>query len=109
MKFAKPLLIAAAVNLSFAMASQAQEELSKEQLKEIAFDSCVESAKSRYGAESIVDFDKLAKTYSSKKRIKWQSGLSGVTVNMKIKPEKKRKAKYICLVKTDKTVEFFKS
>ena len=100
MKITKTVLVAALLNLSVGMAAHAQDELSEAELREIAVETCQTSAKARYGDDSIVGMEK---------RAKWKGDLNGVMVKMRIKAESKPKRNYFCVVKTDKSVSFFKA
>lgn len=109
MNIAKTLLLAVTLNLSAGAAVMAQEKASKSELRAIAVESCLAAAKEKYGVDSVVDSEDFAKVYRNSSRVRWHSSLKGMTVKMKIKPESKRKGKYTCLVKSDKSVSFFKA
>ncbi len=109
MNIAKTLLVAIALNLSTGVAVMAQDKASKSELRAMAVESCLEAAKEKYGADSVVDTEEFAKVYRNTSRVRWHSSLKGMTVQMKIKPQSKRKGKYTCLVRTDRSVSFFKA
>lgn len=108
MNVAKSLIVAVSLNLLTGVAVMAQEKASKSELRAMAVETCHAAAKEKYGDNAIVDSDEFAKVYRDVSRVKWHRSLKGMVLNMKIKPESKRKSKYTCLVKTDRTVTFFK-
>ena len=109
MNIAKTLVVAVVLNLLATASVMAEEMASKSELRAIAVEACLTAAKDKYGAESVIDSDEIAKVYRDTSRVRWNRGLKGMVVKMKIKPQSKRKAKYNCLVKTDKSVRFFKA
>lgn len=109
MKIAKSLLLIVGVSLFSSTAVYAHSHLSKEEVKAQAVELCVNEAQKRYGKDSIVYRDEKAKLNRDPSRAKWNKSLKGATVKMRIKPESKRTSKYSCLVKTDRTITFFKA
>lgn len=109
MSIAKHLIVAISINLLAASAVMAEERATKSELRAIAVEACHIAAEEKYGDGAVVDADESAKVHRDASRVKWHRSLKGMVVNMKIKPDSKRKAKYTCLVKTDKSVTFFKA
>lgn len=109
MNIAKTLAVVVTLNLLVTASVMAQEKTTKSELRAIAVEACLTAAKNKYGAESVADSDEFAKVYRDTSRIRWNRGLKGMVVKMKIKPQSQRKAKYTCLVKADKSVRFFKA
>ena len=109
MKTAKYLALIATINFLFALPVSAEQKATKSELRAMAVETCLNEAQNRYGENSVVDSDELASVYRDASRVRWNRGLKGMMVKMKIKPDSKRKAKYTCVVKTDKSVQFFKA
>ncbi|GAB5379438.1 MAG: hypothetical protein Alis3KO_28340 [Aliiglaciecola sp.] len=109
MNMAKYLFIALTINLSAVTASMAEDRATKSELRAMAVEACHIAAEEKYGDGSVIDADESAKVQRDASRVKWHRSLKGMVVNMKIKPDSKRKASYTCLVKTDRTITFFKA
>ena len=99
-KFMKPLLIACLLNVIASSAVLAQTNLTKSEVKAQTIEACQTEAKRRYGEDSI-------KFISTK--VKWNSGMGGALVKMKLKPQSKRVTKYSCVLQQDQLVKFYKA
>ena len=108
MNLVKTLVIAAVLNTAAGTVAMAQDNLSKAEVKEQAVDICHTEAQRRYGENAIVYSDETARYSRDTSRAKWNKSLRGAMVKMRIKGKSKRSTKYECLVKTDRTVTFFK-
>ena len=109
MRSFKPVIAAVLFNVAFIPAAMADGHLSKSEVKAQAVQMCHAEAEKKYGVDSIVYSDDKAKISRDTSRAKWNKSLKGAMVKMKIKPKSKRAYKYNCLVKTDKTITFFKA
>lgn len=109
MKIVKSAVFACVFNLAAIPAVLADSHLSKAEVKAQAVEMCVTEAEKRYGENAIVYKDEQARIERDPSRAKWNKSLQGAMVKMKIKPQSKRTSKYSCLVKTDRTITFFKS
>jgi hypothetical protein len=98
-KFLKPLLIAIVINVIGSSSALAQNELTKDEVKNQVIEACQTEAKKRYGEDSI--------EYISNKT-KWMKAMGGALVKMKVKPESKRVTKYSCVLQQDSLVKFYK-
>ena len=87
--------------------TRADNHLTQQEVKEQAAKLCLAEAEKKYGVGAVLDKDK-ARIIRDPSRAKWNKSLQGAMVKMKIKPQAKRANKYACLLKTDKSITFFK-
>jgi hypothetical protein len=87
------------IPLGFSSQLYAAEQFSKQQLLAGAADICHDAAEKRYGEKSLQSIAKA----------RWDSGLGGASVKIKVKPSGKKRQKYSCVVTADKSVFFHKS
>lgn len=99
-KFLKPLVIVCVLSLVGSSVALAETMLTKSDAKSQAVEICQTEAKKRYGDDSIKSIGKYAK---------WQDGMNGAAVKMKIKPQSKRLSKYSCVLQTNNLIKFYKA
>lgn len=96
----KIVLLTVLLSIWLFSAASAEAKLSRSEVEEQVTAACQTAAEKRYGDGSIKATGKYAK---------WERGLRGAALNLKVKPKSKRSKKYLCVLEVDSTVAFYKN